>query len=120
MQNGLYPGFAAGWLADYPDPQDWLTLQFHTGAPDNFAKLSNTDLDHLMDQADVNTDQNARMQQYNTAEQDVVNLSPWIPYAQGKWFWLQRSWVHGFGLNALEIMPDINWPSVYIADHTAG
>jgi peptide/nickel transport system substrate-binding protein/oligopeptide transport system substrate-binding protein len=118
----LYQVFAGGWVADYPDPQDWLSLQFSTAqiAPgNNVTHFSNPALDRLMLQADINTNQTARMQQYNVIEQQLVNASPEIPYDQAKWYWLQRSWVHGFGLNSLQIMPDINWSGVYILDHSA-
>ena len=114
--------FAAGWIADYPDPQDWLSLQFSTpqiAAGNNLTGFSSQVLDKLMGQADINTNQTARMQQYNVIEQQLVDASPEIPYNQAKAYWLQRSWVHGFGLNSLQLMPDINWPGVYILDHSA-
>ena len=41
------------WLADYPDPQDWLSLQFHTGSGNNFSDVHDAHLDNLMDQADT-------------------------------------------------------------------
>jgi peptide/nickel transport system substrate-binding protein/oligopeptide transport system substrate-binding protein len=122
VRQDQFQGYAGGWLADYPDPQDWLSLQFHGGTSyvgTNYTKFVDPALDRLMDQADINTNQAARMQQYNVIEQQLVNASPEIPYNQAKAYWLQRSWVHGFGLNSLQIMPDINWPSVYILDHSS-
>lgn len=104
-----------GWIADYPDPQDWLTLQFQTGSPYNSEGISIPSLDKLMTNADSEQNPTKRMQMYNQAEQEIVDQVPWIPFQQGKIYWRQREYVHGFGFNSLGLMLDINWPNVYIA-----
>lgn len=106
-----------GWVADYPDPQDWLTLQFHTGFSSNASGVNDSSLDALMEKADREQDPKARMSDYNQAEQNVIDMCAWIPVLQGKLYWRQRRWVHGFGLNPLNNMVDINWPNVYITQH---
>lgn len=106
-----------GWVADYPDAQDWLSLQFHSGLVSNASGVSDHDLDALMEKADKEQDPKARMSDYNQAEQNVINLCAWLPILQGKLFWRQRRWVHGFGLNPLQNMVDVNWPNVYITQH---
>jgi peptide/nickel transport system substrate-binding protein/oligopeptide transport system substrate-binding protein len=116
-----YQAWNVGWLADYPDPQDWLTLQF-AGGDGNSQNVSdvptsNADLMSLMGKADVEQDTAKRMAEYNQAEQALVDLVPWIPYQQEKTYWRQRLWVHGFSQNALGIMVDEDWPSVYISQH---
>ena len=105
------------WIADYPDPQDWLSLQFMTGAPNNSEGIAIPQLDLLMQKADVEQNPTKRMQMYNQAEQIVVDQAAWIPYQQPKIDWRERSWVHGFGFNPGGLMVDINWPKVYIAQH---
>lgn len=112
-----YQGWAIGWIADYPDAQDWLTLQFHSGMNYNASNVASQDLDALLEKADKEVDTKTRIAEYNQAEQAVVNQCAWIPFAQGKGYWRQRHWVHGFGLNGLLNMVDINWPNVYIAEH---
>jgi oligopeptide transport system substrate-binding protein len=106
-----------GWIADYPDPQDWLTLQFQTGSPYNSEGISIPSLDKLMTNADSEQDQAKRMQMYNQAEQIIVDQCAWIPFQQGKRYWRQREYVRGFGFNSLGLMLDINWPNVYIVTH---
>jgi oligopeptide transport system substrate-binding protein len=115
--NVPYQAWNVAWIADYPDPQDWLSLQFATGAVDNSEDVHDPQLDALLQAADRDLNQADRMAKYNQAEQDVVNLVGWIPYAQGKAFWRQRLWVRGFGLNSLYTMVDVNWPNVYIVQH---
>lgn len=124
VQNILTPAaqdpmsiWEIAWIADYPDPQDWLTLQFATGAPNNSEGYSDPKLDALLKGADVEQNANKRMQLYNQAEQDVVNQSLWIPYQQAKSYWRVRDYVHGFGFNPGGLMVGVNWPKVYIAAH---
>jgi peptide/nickel transport system substrate-binding protein/oligopeptide transport system substrate-binding protein len=113
-----YQAWIIGWLADYPDPQDWLTLQFATGVPNNASGLRDSALDQLMSNADKEQDPAKRFSEYNQAEQQVIDEVAWIPFQQGKFFWRQREWVRGFGLNALQLIPDTGWPSVAILDHS--
>lgn len=117
--HGPYQAWYIGWAADYPDPQDWLTLQFADGAnnPLNSTDLNQPDLSNLLHQADKEQDQAKRMADYNKAEQAITDQVAWIPLYQAKTYWRQRSWVHGFSQNALGIMVDINWPDVKITAH---
>jgi oligopeptide transport system substrate-binding protein len=106
-----------GWLADYSDPQDWISLQFHSGIGNNFSDVHGAHLDALMDQADQEQDPVTRVREYNALEQDMVDLVPWIPYAQEKRAWRLRHWVQGFTLNDLLVMEDVDWPSVFVIAH---
>ncbi|HKW22160.1 MAG TPA: ABC transporter substrate-binding protein, partial [Ktedonobacterales bacterium] len=117
VQHGPYQMWVIGWLADYPDPQDWLSLQFTTNTGNNASDVHDPALDKIFKQADLERDPNKRMQLYNQAEQMVVNEVPWITYEQSKALWRQRPWVRGFGLNSLGLMVDTAWPNVYIASH---
>jgi oligopeptide transport system substrate-binding protein len=117
VPGNSYQAWSVGWAADYPDPQDWTSLQFTTGAGNNASDVRDPNLDNLMAAADKDPNQADRMAKYNQIEQDLVNLVPWIPYEQSKAFWRQRSWVHGFGLNSLGTMQDVTWPNVYITQH---
>lgn len=112
-----YAAWSVGWIADYPDPQDWLSLQFISGQIYNAEGVNDNALNSLLKKADVDQNATSRMAEYNQAEQQAVNLVAWLPYAQGKGFWRLRTWVRGFGLNALLIEPDISWPNVYIVQH---
>ena len=115
--GGPYQIWIIGWLADYPDPQDWLSLQFRSTSGSNASDVNDPKLDKLFDQADTERDPAKRMDLYNQAEQMVTNLVPWIPYEQAKALWRIRPWVRGFGLNSVGLMVDIAWPNVYIASH---
>ncbi|WIG58133.1 MAG: oligopeptide ABC transporter, substrate-binding protein OppA [Ktedonobacterales bacterium] len=111
--NNVCQGWIIGWVADYPDPQDFLSLQFRSA---NSGHVQNNDMNKLFDAADVDQSAN-RMQDYYKAEQMAVDNVAWIPYGQAKLFWRQRTWVHGFGLNPLYLVVDTAWVNVYITQH---
>lgn len=71
--------FALAWGADYPDPQDFLDIMFHTDSVNNWGNYNNREVDSLLEKARVEPDQTARFQQYNLIEQLIVDDAPWIP-----------------------------------------
>jgi len=116
-----------GWLADYPDPQDWTTLQFDKGAAQNgmsFGQNHGPDaaaqqvLQTQLEQADVMQDPNARLQAYNTIEQQLVNYVAWMPMEQQVTNILIKPYVQGFALNAEGFIPPDDWGNIYIAAHS--
>ncbi len=116
-----------GWIADYPDAQDWTTLQFDKGAPNNnmnYGQNSTSDAaqqqatQQSLEQADVNPDQNARLQQYNTAEQQLVNDVAWLPSYQSIGQVLRKPCLVGVVDNPGGLTPPDDWGAVYISTDT--
>ncbi len=105
------------WVADYPDPQDWLTNQFVVTDLYDEGGVNLPSVSQTMLQADVNPDPVSRMQQYNDAEQQLVNEVAWLPFQQNKLYWRIRPYVRGFTYNSLQNVEDIDWPNVYIIAH---
>ena len=119
--------WAIGWIADYPDAQDWLTLQFAKGAANNnvnFGQNSTSDATQqvatqdMMGAADINPDQNARLQQYNTAEQQLVNDVAWLPLYQVNATGVRKPCVAGWIDNAQALTPPDDWGAIYISTAT--
>ena len=73
----MYGGI--GWVADYPDPHNFLDLLFRTGSSINHGHYSNAELDLLLDRAATEQDEAVRFQLYHEAEALVVVDSPWVP-----------------------------------------
>jgi peptide/nickel transport system substrate-binding protein/oligopeptide transport system substrate-binding protein len=117
IKSGAYGAWAIGWSADYADPQDFITLQFASDSDANYSHVTDPNLDALMKQADQEQSPDKRMELYHQAEQQIVDLVPWIPYEQQKITWRLQTWVHGFSLNAISTVPDTQWPSVFITNH---
>jgi ABC-type transport system substrate-binding protein len=89
------PAYVLAWGADYPDPQNFLDILFHTGSKNNRTNYHNDAVDQVLDQAAVERDFNKRMDLYNKAEQLIVNDTPWVPLAYGQSWVLQRDYVQG-------------------------
>jgi oligopeptide transport system substrate-binding protein len=93
--------YGGGWCADYPDPQDWLSIFWHSSS--QFARnigYKNPELDKLMEQADVQVDQNKRMELYKQAQRMLIQDSPYIIRSTSKATFLVKPYVKG-----LEITP---------------
>jgi oligopeptide transport system substrate-binding protein len=111
-----------GWIADYPDPQDWLTLQFDNGSAQNnmnYGQNHSSDAaaqqqnQKLMEQADANMNQAERMQQYNQAEQQAVNDVAWLPLYQQTVSEVIKPCVVGVAQNAQSLTPPNDWANIY-------
>jgi oligopeptide transport system substrate-binding protein len=68
--------FILGWCADYPDPQNWLSVYWKTGAFGERIGYSNPDLDALLNQADVELDATKRAEMYAQAQKMLTDASP--------------------------------------------
>lgn len=119
--NDVYSGsapqiFAIGWIVDYPDPQDWLSLQFLPGSSVNVQNISVPQANDLMNQADVEQDQAKRFQMYNQAEQLMVNQVGWIVTNQQLSVWLFDSGkVSGYRQNTSGYTALTDWQSnIYV------
>ena len=71
--------FDIGWIADYPDPENFLDILFHSESSNNHTSYNNPDVDRLLVEARVETDENARFALYNQIEQIILDDAPWIP-----------------------------------------
>jgi oligopeptide transport system substrate-binding protein len=71
--------FSIGWIADYPDPEDFLDILFHSESALNHTRYSNPEADQLLEEARVETDGQRRMQLYRRAEEIIVEDAAWVP-----------------------------------------
>jgi oligopeptide transport system substrate-binding protein len=109
--------FGLGWNADYPDPQDWLSLQFGTTALNNPGFVNVPTANTLMAEADQNQDPSLRFQEYNQAEQLLVTACAWIPLSQGKNYWNMPAYLHKLTYNSLGLVLLKTWQQVYLTTH---
>ncbi|HTI13250.1 MAG TPA: peptide ABC transporter substrate-binding protein [Dictyobacter sp.] len=116
-----------GWIADYPDPEDWTTLQFSQGSAQNgmnYGQNNSTDAaaqvanQNLMAQADADQNPTTRMADYNKIEQQLVNDVAWMPMEQQEAFGVRKPCVQGWTNSSTGIMPANDWGKVYISTAT--
>ena len=71
--------FDIGWIADYPDPENFLDILFYSDSSNNHTNYNNPVVDSLLEQARVETDEAKRFSIYNEVEQTILDDAPWIP-----------------------------------------
>ncbi len=112
------------WIADYPDAQDYLTLQFDKGSPNNYQNYGQNSsansaaqqqAQQQMRTADANSNASQRLQQYNTVEQQLINDVAWIPIDQRAIQIMRKSCVVGYVDNAQDLVNPEVWGNVYIS-----
>ena len=89
--------FDAGWVADYPDEQDFLQLFYGPNAPAggvNSSAYINPAFDRLYDQARVMNDCPERRKLYLQMEEMVEEDCPWLLEVYPVIFRLNYNWVH--------------------------
>lgn len=96
LDQASFQMFSLGWIADYPDPQNFLDIKFHSDSSNNEALYSNPKVDGLLDKGRVEEDQAARFKLYQQAEQIIVEDSPWIPLYHSKANVLIKRYVKGY------------------------
>jgi oligopeptide transport system substrate-binding protein len=93
--------FYTGWIADYPHPQDFLDILFHSGADNNYGQYSNPEADALLEAAGVEQDSSLSLSLYQQAEQLMVDDAACIPLAFGRNYVLIKPYVKGYESNPL-------------------
>jgi oligopeptide transport system substrate-binding protein len=91
--------YVSGWIADYPDPQNFLDILFHTGAEYNTGNYSNAEVDALLDQAGIEQNETTRFSQYQQAEQKIVDEAACLPLWFGKTYLLVKPYVKNYKLD---------------------
>ncbi len=79
LQANRLQMYTLAWAADYPDPQNFLDLQFHSQSVNNQTQYSNPEVDRLLESARTEQDEKTRFSLYQQAEQIIVTEAPWIP-----------------------------------------
>jgi ABC-type transport system substrate-binding protein len=86
-----------GWIADYPDPENFLDNLFHSGSGNNHTAYHNIELDSLLEMARVARDEQARMELYHRAEEIIVADAPWVfLWHPGRSYILVKPYVYGY------------------------
>jgi oligopeptide transport system substrate-binding protein len=93
--------FDMGWIADYPHPEDFLDVLFHTGAENNFGEYSNPAIDAILEQAGLEADTAKSLELYRQAEQMLVDDAAILPLWFGKNYILVKPYIQGYELNPM-------------------
>nr|MBC7245394.1 peptide ABC transporter substrate-binding protein [Chloroflexota bacterium] len=103
--------FNLGWIADYPDPENFLDILFHSQSGLNHTRYANSQVDRLLEEARIETTTPRRMELYRQAEEIIVAEAPWVPLWHSVDYVLTKPYVKG-ALYAPAIFPWLS--NVYI------
>mgnify|MGYP005833082731 FL=1 len=95
LYNHVFQMFMLGWVADYPDPEDFLDVLFHSKSEQNHARYRNPQLDAILEQARGEADHDKRMDLYRQAEEIIVQDAPWVPIYHGINYVLVKPYLEG-------------------------
>ena len=95
--------FDMGWIADYPHPQDFLDILFHSGVDYNYGEYSNPEVDALIERANKELNEKLSFSLYQQAEQKLVDDAACLPLWFGRNYILVKPYVKGYNLNPMGI-----------------
>jgi len=108
------------WTQDYPDPQDYLFVLLHSGAPANLGAWHNTTYDRLVERADALSNDKERAKLYIGAQHIALSQGAIIMLMQHESLALVKPYVHGLvGTEAYFYLlaKDGDWANVSISRH---
>jgi len=114
-KQGYLPAFIIGWLADYPDPHNFIQTYYHSAGTygfaqgENFKKFLSTptpELDgkscnELIEQVAVETDPKIRTGIYRKVQQFAINHVLGVALYEPQSLNVRRSWVKGWYYNPM-------------------
>ena len=105
LQDQKFQAFAGlGWEADYPDPQDFLDILFHTESSINHGGYSNLAVDAILEEARIERDITRRTELYRQVEKMIVEDAAWVPlWYQGERHVLIKSYVKDYRITPMII-----------------
>lgn len=95
--------FSSGWCADYPDPENFADVLFHTGSNQNNGGYSNPELDELLETARIEQDVTKRIEMYQQAEQMIVDDAAALFTTHYLDYELVKPYVKGYVLTPIDI-----------------
>ena len=105
LNRSKFQAFAGlGWEADYPDPQDFLDILFHSESSINHGAYSNPEVDIILEAARIEQDPIKRTQLYRQVEEMIINDAAWVPlWFTGEQQFLLKPYVEGYRITPMVI-----------------
>ena len=95
--------FGGGWCADYPDPENFADVLFHSDSAQNNGGYSNPELDTLLEAARVEQKVTKRIEMYQQAEQMIVDDAPVLFTTHSLSYLLVKPYVKGYVFTPIDV-----------------
>ena len=79
------PYVHSGWIADYPDPENFLDLLFHSESNNNHTNYSNPEVDRLLEEARIERDRERRFESTTRLSNDSGRRALGVDLVQRRW-----------------------------------
>jgi len=94
LDRGECEMYRMGWVVDYLDPDNFLYVNLSSrnlGIKGNYSNYKNDEVDKLLNEARVISDQKKRIAMYQKAEEIIVDDAPWLfLFYYGEWIATQK------------------------------
>jgi len=111
VDRGVHQMFTLGWIMDYPDEEDILNIHFDSESPNNNTGYSDPQVDDLLREALLETDQQTRIDLYRQAEDRILADVPWFPLFFDQFHVLVKPYVNDYLIPAA-IVPRLRFISL--------
>ncbi len=101
LSSGNFQLYRYSWIADIPDPDNFLNVLFGSNSNYNFMGYSNPEVDHIFSQALAETDMLQRVQLYREGERIILRDAPIIPWLYLTFESVFQPYVKGLEISAL-------------------
>jgi oligopeptide transport system substrate-binding protein len=101
VYEGKYSIFRYGWVADVPEPDNFLYRLFHSQSRNNLTRYRNKQVDRLLDGARAEQAYSKRIGLYREAERLIMGDSPVIPLNYDSYERLFQPYVQSVEISAL-------------------
>jgi oligopeptide transport system substrate-binding protein len=100
---------STGWCADYPDPENFADLLFHSGGEQNLSGYNKPELDTMLEAARNMTNVEARLALYQEIEQLIVDEMPaaFLKHSS-PYYLITKPYVRGFMTNPIGVAQLMN------------
>jgi ABC-type transport system substrate-binding protein len=116
LSSGNFQLYRYSWIADIPDPDNFLKVLFGSDSRYNFMRYSNPEVDRILAQALAETDMLKRVNLYRTAERITLRDAPMIPWLYLTFESVFQPYVKGLEISALG-RPYIPLKKIWLAKH---
>lgn len=87
LSDGNQSMYRLGWIAEYPDPDVFLSALFDSDSPDNHTGFASERVNSLLAEARKESDGAARLRLYQRIEEIILERVPLVPMGSFRMFW---------------------------------
>jgi oligopeptide transport system substrate-binding protein len=107
VANGKLPFFRGSWIADYPDPENYLALFYSPNCSPNgpnYTRFSHPDFDRMYRESQLEQDSSRRARLYEKMDRLILEEAPVVPLYYDQVLRFTTTQVSGLASNPLNLL----------------